>query len=170
MLVCIVAADAVVLKRKGMMTSSNGNCAGNSPVTGEFPAQRPMMQSFDVFFDLRLNKQLSKQTWGWWFEMLLSPLWCHSNARLFHKKCELFEWKYFDSLINSQNKNRTQPFKGWYIDYSNISLKFNKLLTLFSTISPIIQLTHPKYWNDTHCIVKPEIYYLCGIEFPKIAA
>ena len=31
-------------------------CAGNSPVTGEFPAQRPVTQSFDVFFDLRLNK------------------------------------------------------------------------------------------------------------------
>ena len=27
-------------------------CAGNSPVTGEFPAQRPVMRSFDVFFDL----------------------------------------------------------------------------------------------------------------------
>ena len=33
-------------------------CAGNSPVTGEFPAQRPVTQSFDVFFDLRLHKQL----------------------------------------------------------------------------------------------------------------
>ena len=31
-------------------------CAGNSPVTGEFPAQRPVTRSFDVFFDLRLNK------------------------------------------------------------------------------------------------------------------
>ena len=31
--------------------------AGNSPVTGEFPAQRPVMRSFDVFFDLRLNQQ-----------------------------------------------------------------------------------------------------------------
>ena len=30
-------------------------CAGNSPVTGEFPAQRPVTRSFDVFFDLRLN-------------------------------------------------------------------------------------------------------------------
>ena len=30
-------------------------CAGNSPVTGEFPAQRPVTWSFDVFFDLRLN-------------------------------------------------------------------------------------------------------------------
>ena len=31
-------------------------CAGNSPVTGEFLAQRPVTRSFDVFFDLRLNK------------------------------------------------------------------------------------------------------------------
>ena len=30
-------------------------CVGNSPVTGEFPAQRPVVQSFDVFFDLRLE-------------------------------------------------------------------------------------------------------------------
>ena len=35
-------------------------CAGNSPVTSEFPAQRPVMRSFDVFFDLHLNKRLSK--------------------------------------------------------------------------------------------------------------
>ena len=31
-------------------------CAGNSPVSGEFPAQRPVTRSFDVFFDLRLNE------------------------------------------------------------------------------------------------------------------
>ena len=36
--------------------------ADNSPVSGEFPAQRPVTRSFDVFFDLRLNKQLSKQS------------------------------------------------------------------------------------------------------------
>ena len=45
-------------------------CAGNSPVPGEFPTQRPVTRSFDVFFDLRLNKRLSKQSWGWWFETL----------------------------------------------------------------------------------------------------
>ena len=39
-------------------------CAGNSPVPGEFPAQRPVTQSFDVFFDLRLNQRLSKQEAG----------------------------------------------------------------------------------------------------------
>ena len=33
-------------------------CAGNSLVTGEFPSQRPVMWSFDVFFDLHPNKRL----------------------------------------------------------------------------------------------------------------
>ena len=69
-----------------MMTSSNGNisallaiCAGNSPVTGEFPSQRPVTQNCDVFFDLRLNKRMSKWSWGWWFATPLRPLWRHCN-------------------------------------------------------------------------------------------
>ena len=36
-------------------------CAGNSPVPGKFPAQRPVTRSFDVFFDLRQDKRLRKQ-------------------------------------------------------------------------------------------------------------
>ena len=55
-------------------------CAGNSPVPGEFPAQRPVTRSFDVFFDLHLNKRLSKQSWGWWFETLSWSSWRHCNA------------------------------------------------------------------------------------------
>ena len=55
-------------------------CAGNSPVTGEFPAQRPVTRSFDIFFDLRLNKRLSKKSWGWWLETLSCPLWRHCNG------------------------------------------------------------------------------------------
>ena len=55
-------------------------CAGNSPVPGEFPTQRPVTRSFDVYFDLRPNKQLSKQSWGWWFETLSPPLWRHRNV------------------------------------------------------------------------------------------
>ena len=54
-------------------------CAGNSPVTGEFPAQRSVTRSFDVFFDLCLNTRLSKQSWGWWFEAPSRLLWRHSN-------------------------------------------------------------------------------------------
>ena len=51
-------------------------CAGNSPVTGELPAQKPVTRSF---FYLRLNKRLSKQWWGWWFEMPSHSLWHHCN-------------------------------------------------------------------------------------------
>ena len=57
-------------------------CAGNSPVPGEFPAQRPVTRSFDVFFDLRPNKRLSKHPWGWWFETLSRPLWRHRNLMM----------------------------------------------------------------------------------------
>ena len=48
-------------------------CAGNSPVPGEFPTQRPVTRSFDVYFDLRPNKRLSKQSWGWWCETQSRP-------------------------------------------------------------------------------------------------
>ena len=44
---------------------------GITPVTGEFPAQRPVTRSFDVFFDLHLNEQLSKQWRRRWFETLM---------------------------------------------------------------------------------------------------
>ena len=69
------------------MTSSNGNisailalCAGNSPVTGEFPSQRPVTQSFDVLFSLRLSKRLSKQSWASWFETPSRSLWHYCNV------------------------------------------------------------------------------------------
>ena len=75
--------------KKIMMTSSNGNIFRvTGHLRGEFtgprwlPAQRPVTRSFDVFFDLRLNKRLIKQSWGWWFETLPRPLWRHSNVYL----------------------------------------------------------------------------------------
>ena len=69
--------------------------AGKSPVTGEFPSQRPLTQSFDVFLDLRLsfdvfldlrlNKRLSKQSWSWWSETPSRSLWRHSSGRWFSR-------------------------------------------------------------------------------------
>ena len=64
-------------------------CAGNSPVSGEFPTQRPVTLSFDVYFDLRPNKRLSKQSWSWWFETLSRPFWRHRNDVWYN--C-LFRW------------------------------------------------------------------------------
>ena len=68
--------------------SSNGNisallafCAGNSPVTGEFPTQRPVTRSFDVFFDHGPNEWLSKQWRRWWFKKPTRSLWRHCNVR-----------------------------------------------------------------------------------------
>ena len=45
----------------------------------------PVTRSFDVYFDLRPNKRLSKHSWGWWFETLSSPLWRHRNAWSIHQ-------------------------------------------------------------------------------------
>ena len=69
------------------MTSSNGNIfrvpghlCGEFAGYPEFSTQKPVTRSFYVFFDLRLNKRLSKQSWGWWFETPSRPSWRHCNA------------------------------------------------------------------------------------------
>ena len=62
-------------------------CARNSPVIGEFTAQRLVTRSFDVFVDLRLNNRLSKQWWGWWFVTQSRPLLRHCNVTP-------FPWRY----------------------------------------------------------------------------
>ena len=74
-------------KKDCIMTSSNGNtsasralCEGNPSVTDGFPSQRPVVRSFDVFFDLRLNKRLGKQSRRRWVETTLSSLWRHCNG------------------------------------------------------------------------------------------
>ena len=81
--ICHHASSAV----HAMMTSSNGNIfrvtgplCGEFTGPGEFPAQRPVTRSFGVFFHLRLNKRLSKQPRGWWFETPPWSLWRHCNA------------------------------------------------------------------------------------------
>ena len=44
------------------------------------PVKRPVTRIFDVFFELRLNKWLSKQSWGWWFETPSWSIWRHCNT------------------------------------------------------------------------------------------
>ena len=85
-----------------MMTSSSGNIFRvTGPLCGEFtghPTEKPVTRGFDVFFDLRPNKRLSKQSWGWWFETPLPHYdvivmgW--SSKELFHKR---FIWPRFKS-------------------------------------------------------------------------
>ena len=76
------------------MTSSNGNiCCVTGPLCGKFTGHRwiPrtkasdaelwcfLLSAPDVFFYLRLNKRLSKQLWGWWFETPSHSLLRHRN-------------------------------------------------------------------------------------------
>ena len=98
-------------------------CAGNSPVPGEFPAQRPVTRSFDGFFELKrhphLNKPLCKQSWGWWFETVLRPLWRHCNGNLHIKNS--VRWNKLNSV--------------WWNDHKETSLaheycKFNARVNL----------------------------------------
>ena len=53
-------------------------CEWNSLVTGEFPSQSPVTQSFDALFHLRLNKQLSRPSRSGWLETPSHSLWRHS--------------------------------------------------------------------------------------------
>ena len=70
-------------------------CAGNSPVTDDFPSQRPMTRGFDIFFDLRLNKWLSKQSRRWCFETPSRSLWRHRNAERVQNGCLSIATVYF---------------------------------------------------------------------------
>ena len=112
-------------------------CVENSPVTGEFPAQRPVTGSFDVFFDLSLNKRLSKQSWGWWFETQLRSLWCHCNE----KWCG-------DKPLKAQLKTGTDPIiLSWNNDGLQSFWSFTKycmtlLLLLMSTKNICAQNTN----------------------------
>ena len=81
-------------------------CAGNSPVTGEFPSQRAMTRSLGVFFDLRLNKLLSKQSRRQWFETPSYSLLRHCDdhkRRIYVSPSRMFLYSisiYYHSLLD----------------------------------------------------------------------
>ena len=120
-------------------------CVGNSPVTGEFPSQRPVTQSFDIFFDLRLNWCLSKQSWGWWFETPLLSLWRNCNVcsesdmkqntcLLYKHKALLarvvytltFDWTWWDCSVTGRNWHQCPTVElkkyPWCLEYRLVSL------------------------------------------------
>ena len=108
-------------------------CAENSPVSSEFPTQRPVTRSFDVFFDLRLNKRLSKQSRGWWFEMLSRPFWRHCNDIfeirsyfLTYSACSKPMWSRTEAA-NNLKKTLTEIYNRW----NAIGLKIWKIISLY---------------------------------------
>ena len=80
-------------------------CAGNLPATGEYPSQMPVTGSFDIFFDLCLNKLSRKQSIRQWLETPSRSLWCHGNYlhMLIWQICLTFKnynlRKYFENVI-----------------------------------------------------------------------
>ena len=72
-------------------------CAGNWPVTGEFPSQRASDAELWCFFDVGHNKQLNQPSSCWWFEAPCRPLWRHFNVN-WEQMCSsvtLLIWKSF---------------------------------------------------------------------------
>ena len=111
------------------MTSSNGNIfrvtgplCGEFTGPGEFPTQRPVTRSFDVSFDLRLNKWLSKQPWGWWFETPLWSLWrqCNEKNRIITSyECNSkFRCNYIDVIMGTMTSQITSLFSVYSTVYS----------------------------------------------------
>ena len=83
-----ISVDLLSISPLLMMTSSSGSTfrvtgplCGEFTGPGEFPAQRPVTRSFDVFFHLRLNKRLSKQPRGGWFDTPPWWLWRQCNVK-----------------------------------------------------------------------------------------
>ena len=136
-------------------------CAGNSPVTGEFPSQRPVTWSFDVFFDLRLHKRMSKQSWGWWFETPSRPLWRHCNVNSWyhimmssHERHVLSNHRslgcLFNCLFGPTSRKHQSPHYGLCEGNSPVSGEFPAQATSNAENSSIWWRHHdlwPKWWE-----------------------
>ena len=129
-------------------------CAGNSPVTGGFAAQRPVTRSFDVFFDLLLNNRLSKPSWGWWFETPSRPLWrnCNDTGNLFIKdmpRCIMARGARHDNMILKYKLHKVTCTCSAHISY--ISLEMSGLR--YEHIRQVRQLNPsgtPGQFKDQH--------------------
>ena len=121
------------------MTSSSGNISALLALC-EFPWQRPVTRSFDVIFYLCLNKWLSKQSCGWWFETPLRSLWRHCNGIIIVNK-----------RATATKQSTTKP-RAYFMGYTN----YTCLLHFILTVRPrrlLERLTSPR----NHPIVIPLI-------------
>ena len=115
-------------------------CAGNSPVTGESPAQRPLTRSLDVFFDLRLNERSSKQSWSCWFETLSRLLWRHRDVLHFLCTHHRSPFCHVPRVIE---KCFPMPFHGWG-SFIWISYMLHKIVVTVLTYQNLnMLLEHP---------------------------
>ena len=150
-------------------------CAGNSPGTGEIPAQRPMTRSFDVFFDLRLNKRLSRQSWGWWFETLWRPLWRHrSMGFLSFVKPVVntgpFRWS-GDSSSEGINHHSIGQHLPWYSGCATEWLKHRDLCKMSAILLATLSKSIQSWWSHQMQTISALLALCAGnsqvtVEFP----
>ena len=108
------------------------------PLFGEFTAQRPVGRSFDVFFDLLLNKRLSKQFWGWWFETLSSPLWRHCNGFLCTRSMRVFSSKKIHRLPLYHHIDRGTSKLTLSVHVSDVSWQTYTSLSVLVVLDPCL--------------------------------
>ena len=77
---CIIWYPNMIASSYGNIFRVTGPLCGNFTGHRWIPLQRPVTRSFDVFFYLFLNKQLNKQSQGWWFETPSRQSWRHCNV------------------------------------------------------------------------------------------
>ena len=116
-------------------------CEENPPITGGFPSQRPVTRSFDIFFDMRLNKWLSKQSRWWWFETPWRSLWRHCNA----ENCQSHR------TVTIPLASYSVPYSLWYITAyviwhhcERLSVSNHRQLCWISFITKWLKITHLK--------------------------
>ena len=114
-----------------MITSSNGSifCVTGHWCREFIPAQRPVTWSFDVFFDLHLNKRLSKQPW-------LGDLRRH----LTHYDVTIMVHQTLDSCMLNIGKGCVQKGAGWKKDcFFKEPSKLHELLDQSCVLWMVIQ-------------------------------
>ena len=121
-------------------------CAGNSPVTDEFPSQRPVMRSFDVFFDMRLNKRLNNN----------SETGDLRRNRAYYDVVVMFKWcsgfqctrKWYDRycILKVEKKRRGHEWSNLEVEHDDYcpASRTTLVATRFrvAVICPIIQVPH----------------------------
>ena len=117
-------------------------CVGNSEVTVECPSRRQMTRSFDVFFDLRQNKRLSKQSKPRCFETQSRSLWCHCNTMMIYMYNLVSSFHDIMLLIEKKNTSYTR-----IKSFGFVNLEFRKMLCYFYMFS--LSLEYQSHFSNT---------------------
>ena len=151
-------------------------CAGKSPAIGEFPTQKPVTWSFDVSLICALNKRLSKQSWGWWFETPSCSLWRHRNELLMTVKRCSRKWctNWNGNVVTGFTGSCHSDYFRWspWQNFVNMTFPFHfitHISILINAIFHCICRLNVLYCNDSYFApmyilhIYVDMYYICYI-------